>query len=566
MTIKKKIADLLDEIADIYEMRGAQFKPRAYRNAAQTLRSLGEPLEDIVEKEDLRDLPGIGESIANKIEEYLKTGHISKYEELKRDMDLDIRELTSVEGLGPKKIQRLHSEIGIKSLEDLKEAARAGEIQDVEGFGERTQQNILENIAFAEKKGDRFLLGFVIPEAEDLIGKLRPYCTRLEVAGSLRRKRETIGDIDIIGVEKKGNDLLEEFTSLDIVDKVISRGKKKTSVRLHGGIQVDLRMVEDDQFGAALCYFTGSKKHNIEVRKLAKKRDWKLNEYGLFHRDERVAGETEEEVFNKLGLDWIPPEIRENRGEIELASKGGLPRLVERGDIKGDLQSHSDWSDGKNTIEEMVQGARELWHDYLALTDHACEIRIAHGLDLKRVKEQGKEIDRINSEIEDLHIIHGLEANIKKDGKLDVGKDITQEVDLVLGSIHSSLRMDRKEMTDRMVTAVRSGEFRILAHPTGRKIQERKAVDVDLDKVFEAASDSNTIMEINAYPDRLDLNGYNVKKAIEAGVKLSIGTDAHSKDHLRYIDLGVATARRGWAENGDIINTMAFKELMGYLL
>ncbi len=562
---RKEIAEKLEEIADLYEMKGVQFKPRAYRNAAQTIRALGEPVEDIVERGELRDLPGIGESMANKIEEFLKTGEIGKFKELKGDLPLDIGDLTAVEGLGPKKIVRLHREIGIKSLEDLKEAARSGKIENVEGFGERTQRKILENIAFAERKGDRFLLGYVLPESSRLVDKLKDLCERIEVAGSLRRRRETVGDMDIIAVEKKGGDLADRFASMDDVSKVVSKGKKKTSIKLHGGIQVDLRMVEEGYFGAALCYFTGSKQHNIELRTMARKRDLKLSEYGLFKGNERLAGETEKEVYEKLDLDWIPPEMRENQGEIELAEKGKLPTLVEREDILADLQMHSDYSDGKNTMREMAEAAEEIGHRYIAMTDHAGEIAIAHGLDLERVKKQKKEIERLNDDLEGISIIHGIEANIKKDGKLDIEKEMIEEVDLVLGSVHSSLRMDRNEMTDRIVTAVKSGQFKILAHPTGRRLQERKGIDVDLDDVFEAASEAGTALEINAFPERLDLNGYNVKRAVDAGVKLSIGTDSHRTDHLRFIDLGVSTARRGWAEKDDIINTLSSDTIRKFL-
>lgn len=559
---QKEIAQMFDEIADIYEMKEVDFKPRAYRNAAQTLRSIGEPIEDIHERGELKDLPGIGESTAAKIEEFLETGKIRKLDELKEEAPFSISELTAVEGLGPKKIKKLHDEIGIKSLEDLKEAARNGRIEAIEGFGERTQQMILENIAFAEKTGDRFLLGYVIPEAEDIVEELKNASSRIEVAGSLRRRRETVGDIDIIAVPEGDEDLVKLFTSMDSVDRVISEGEKKSSVRLHGGIQVDLRIVEDEYFGAALCYFTGSKQHNISLRKLARKNEWKLNEYGIFSGDDRLAGNTEEEVYGKLDLDWIPPEIREDMGEIESSSEGKLLDLIERDDIRGDLQMHSDWSDGRNTMEEMVEACIELGHEYMAVTDHAGEIRIAGGLDLKRIRKQVKEIDRLNSEFDEIEIIKGLEANIQKDGKLDISKEEREEVDLVLGSVHSSFRMERKEMTDRLVTAVKSGEFHILAHHTGRKIQERKGIDVDLEKLFREGAEGGTIFEINAYPDRLDLNGYNVKRAIDEGCRISIGTDSHGKDHLRFIDIGVSTARRGWATKEDIINAMSFKDLM----
>ena len=553
----REIADIFDEIADLYEMKGVDFKPRAYRNAAQSIRSLGEDIKDIRDRGELEEIPGVGKSTMKKIEEYLKTGKVSKLDELKEDVPVDIEKITAVESLGPKKVMKLFQELGIKSLEDLEDAAKKGEIAAIEGFGEKTQKKILENIAFAEQKGERFLLGYVLPQAVDLKEKLGEYAERIEIAGSLRRSRETVGDIDILAVPKEG--LMDRFTSLDEVKEVLMSGSKKSTVRLHGGIQVDLRAVKDESFGSAMMYFTGSKQHNVHLRRIAQKSDWKLNEYGLFKGEERLAGETEEEVMKKLGLDWIPPEMREDRGEIELAREGKLPALVERGDVISDLQMHSNWSDGKNTIAEMANACKELGHKYMAITDHAGEIRIAHGMDLDRIRKQGKEIREAEKEV-DIRILHGIEANIGKDGRIDVGKEAREEVDLVLGAIHSHFRMDRKEMNERLLTAVKGGEFHIFAHPTGRMIQERKGVDVDMDKLFGAAADAGVIMEVNAYPERLDLSGYNVKRAIEAGVRISIGTDSHRTDHLRFIDLGVATARRGWAEKKDIVNTLPLGE------
>ncbi|MFO8051733.1 MAG: DNA polymerase/3'-5' exonuclease PolX [Thermoplasmatota archaeon] len=561
----KEIARILDEIADLYEMREVEFKPRAYRNAAQSIRALGEDIEDVKERGNLEDIPGVGSSIADKIREYIDTGTIKKWEDLKEDFPMDLEELTSVESLGPKKAKVLFEELDIKSLEDLKEAARKGKIKDIEGFGKKTQEKLLENIAFAEQKKGRFLLGYVIQEAEDIVDSLKDQCKKIEIAGSYRRKRETVGDIDILAVSAEKGNVVETFSRLDQVSRVVLKGEKKSTVKLNSGINVDLRMIEEESYGSALQYFTGSKQHNISLRKIAQKRGLKLNEYGLFEDDKRLAGRTEEEVYDELGMEWIPPEMRENNGEVEAAQNGDLPELVKVQDLRCDLQMHSDWSDGKASLKEMAEACMERGYEFFVITDHAGELTVANSLDLKRFREQRKEIDKLKEEM-DMEIVHGVEANIKKSGRLDVPKEIIEEADLVLGSVHSSFRMERKKMTDRMVTAVKSGQFHILAHPTGRKIMEREQIDVDMDKLFEAASEAGTVLEVNAYPERLDLGGHYVKRAIDAGVDLSIGTDAHRKDHLRFIDLGVYTARRGWAEKKNIINTMTLKELKSRLL
>jgi len=555
------VARLLDDIADIYEMKEVRFKPRAYRRAAQTIRSLGEPVEDIRDRGELEGIPGIGRNIAAKIVEYLDTGRIEKHEELKKELPVDIDELTSIEGLGPKKVMKLYQELGIRSLEDLKEAAEEGRIAGIEGFGEKTEKTILENIEFAKNARDRFLLGYAIFESDRLISALGDHCSRLEVAGSLRRKRETVGDIDILAVSEDPGKVMELFVSMEQVQKVIARGKKKSSVRLDSGINVDLRLIEDESYGSALQYFTGSKQHNVHLRTIARKGGMKLSEYGLFKGDKLVAGRNEEEVYRGMGLDWIPPEMREDNGEIELAADGGLPDLVGIEDIRCDLQMHSTWSDGKDTLHDMASRCRELGYEYAVITDHVGEIRVANALDLNRIRKQKKEIARIEDEL-DFRIIQGVEANIRKDGSLDVEKELMEEAEIVLAAVHSAFRMDRKEMTERLVNAVSSGDLHILAHPLGRKIQERKPIDVDLDRVLEAASDAGTIMEVNAFPERLDLNGYNVKRALDAGVRLSIGTDAHMREHLGYIQLGVSTARRGWATADDIMNTRSEKELL----
>ena len=556
----REMAGILYEIAELLEMKDVDFKPRAYRRAAQNIESLGTDIEELYEQGKLQDIPGVGKSIAEKIMEYLETGSVETLERLREETPVDIQELSAVEGLGPKRIETLYEKLGITTLDDLEKAAEAGKIRDIEGFGAKTERNILDGIAFARQSHDRFLLGFALPEADNVVAMLEPHVSRIAVAGSLRRRKETIGDLDILAVADSA-DIMDIFAGMDRVAKVLVQGDTKTSVRLEGGLQVDLRIVDAESFGSALQYFTGSRDHNIAVRKRAIRQGYKLNEYGLFKGDSRVAGETEEDVYETLDLAWIPPELRENRGEVEAAADGTLPDLVDLDDIHGDLQMHTTWSDGSNSIAEMMEAARDIGHDYIAITDHVGTLRIAGGLDADEVAEQAQEIQEARDTIEDVHVFHGVEANIMKDGSLDVGPDIFDQVDLVLAGIHSAFRMDEPEMTERLVKAIEHPAVDIIPHPTCRRLQKREPINVDLDAVLQAAADSNVAMEINAYPERLDLNDAHVRRAREYGVMLSIGTDAHRASHLRYYELGVAVARRGWLEPGDVVNTLSVAEL-----
>lgn len=555
------VADILYEIADLLEMQEVEFKPRAFRRAAQNIESLGEALEELYQEDRLGDIPGVGASIADIIAEYLETGAVERLEKLRKQRPMDIKSLSAVEGLGPKRITKLYQELGITNLDELETAAKKGHIREIKGFGEKTEQNILENIAFARKSQQRFLLGYVLPEAEELLALLKDHTDQVEIAGSLRRKNETIGDIDILAVAGQPAAVMDFFTELDRVEKVLAKGETKSSVRLYGGVQVDIRLIADESFGSALQYFTGSKSHNIALRKLAQKRDLKLNEYGLFRGEEQQAGRTEEGIYQALGLAWIPPELREDRGEIQAAQQDQLPRLVDYEEVRGDLQMHTTWSDGVNSIEEMVDEARRLGHAYIAITDHVGSLKIAGGMDAAELAKQGKQLAKIREHYDDIHVFHGIEANIQKDGELDVGHDVLDQVDVVLASVHSAFRMDEKEMTSRVITALQHPAVNILAHPTCRIIQKRESIKFDFDRVLEAASENQVALEINAFPERLDLNDVNARRAVEAGVKLSLGTDAHRKDHLRYLTLGTAVARRGWAEKDAIINTYTVKQL-----
>ncbi len=551
----REMAEILYEIAELLEMKDVDFKPRAYRRAAQNVESLGTDIEELHEQGKLRDIPGVGRSIAETIEEYLETGTVETLERLREETPVDIQELMAVEGLGPRRIETLYDRLDVTTLDELEAAARNGDIRGLKGFGAKTEQNILDGIAFARQSHDRFLLGFALPEADDIVMMLEPHVSRIAVAGSLRRRKETIGDVDILAVADS-DDIMGVFTGMDRVEKILVQGDTKSSVRLQGGLQVDLRIVGAGSFGSALQYFTGSRDHNIAMRQRAIRQGYKLNEYGLFDGDRQVAGETEEAVYGALGLAWIPPELRENRGEVDAAEKDTLPGLVTLKDVKGDLQMHTTWSDGSDSVEEMAKAARKLGHEYIAITDHVGSLRIAGGMDADMVAEQAEEIQAARDTIDDIRIFHGVEANIMKDGSLDVGSEIFGQVDVVLAGVHSAFRMDEAEMTERLITAIMHPAVDIIPHPTCRRLQKREPVSVDMEAVLQAAADNNVVMEINAYPERLDLNDAHARRAKEQGVMLSIGTDAHRASHLRYYELGVAVARRGWLEKGDVINTL----------
>jgi len=558
----REIAKILYEMADLLEIKGVEFKPRAYRRAAINIESLGVDVEELYKRGELEKVPGVGKSIAEKIVEYLKTGTIKKWEELKKEIPVDIESLSSIEGLGPKMIKTLYQKLGVKNMDDLERAAKQGRIRRLKGFGVKTEEKILESIEFARKKQERFILGYILPEANAIVENLKPHVDRISLAGSIRRRKETIGDMDILAVSSKPEVVMDIFTKMKGVDKVLVKGITKTSIRLTSGIQVDLRIVEHKSFGSALQYFTGSKEHNIELRKIAIKKGYKLNEYGLFKGDEQIAGENEEDVYRTLGLEWIPPEMRENRGEIEAAMNKNLPRIVDYGDIKGDFHMHTKWSDGANSIEEMVEEAIKMGYEFITIADHAGSLKIAGGMDEEDIKEQAKEIEKIRKKYEgEIEIFQGAEVNITKEGKIDVSNNVLKNLDIVIAAIHSAFRMDEKEMTSRLINAMGNDYVDIIAHPTGRIILKRDAIKLDIEKVLDTAKEKDIAMEINAYPERLDLNDVNVKLAVERGVKLTIGTDSHTKNHLRYIELGTAVARRGWATKKDIINTYEVNEI-----
>ena len=554
----QKVAKILNEIADMLEMKGVAFKPRAYRKAAQTVQSLSKDIRDVKEEGKLAALPGVGQSIADKIVEILETGKLTYYEQLKKDYPLDFEALLSIEGMGPETVKLLYEKLKVKNLEDLENAARQHKIRKIKGLGEKTEQNILENIDRTKGETERKLLGYVLPVAEELKAKLKGFSGlgKIEIAGSLRRKKETIRDIDILVTSSKPKELMDYFTSLDVVEKVVAKGKTKSTVRLKEGLECDVRLVEEEAFGSALVYFTGSKQLNIEMRKIALKKDLKLNEYGLFNdKDKRIAGKTEQEVFGKLGMQYVEPELRENRGEVRASMENKLPTLIGYDDLRGDLHVHTKWSEGTYSIEAMAMAAKEMDYEYMAVTDHAGNLPIARSLTEEKLRDQMKTIDELNEKLDGLTLLKGAEVNIKSSGEIDVKNSVLKELDVVVASVHSGLREEKSMMTKRVVLAMENENVDIIAHPTGRKIGERIGYELDFDEVFETARKTGTFLEINSYPDRLDLNDVNIRSAIESKCKLVISTDSHNVEHLRYSSLGIATARRGWAQKNDIVNT-----------
>jgi len=557
----QEIAKILYDMADRFSMDGVAFKPYAYRKAADVLVSEKEDIEKVYQRGGLKELesmPGIGKHIALKIEEYIKTGKIKQYELLKRQIPADVEELTKVEGVGTMTVKTLYEKLNVKNIKDLKRAAEEHKIAPLFGFGDKKEQAILEGIGFLSKNEGRVSIVVAITETKRIIDYLKamPEVDNISIAGSLRRMKETVGDIDILVSSKNSSKVMDYFIKMPGVQKVWGKGKTKTSVRMDRGYNVDLRVVPKSSFGSALQYFTGSKEHNIALRRVAIAKGLKLNEYGVFKGSKKVAGETEQAVYSALGVEWIPPELREGLGELN--SK--LPNLINYDDIKGDLHCHTNWSGGFNSIEEMARKAMSLGYSYIGITDHTKYLRIENGLDEKRLKEQRKEIDLVNKKL-DIKILQGCEANILADGSIDIKDSVLQKLDFVIAGIHSHFKLSRDQMTKRMIKAMSNPYVDIISHPTGRIIGKRAEYEIDLNKILTVAKETDTILEINANPSRLDLNDINIRKAVKAGVKMIINTDAHEERHMDLMNLGVAQARRGWASKTDIVNT---KDLTTY--
>ncbi len=566
-----EIAGILYEMAQYLEMQDVPFKPRAYEKVAVAVEGLEEQIVDIYKRGGigaLEEIPGIGKGIAERIEEFLKTGKIRDYEKLKHAVPVDLSSLRGVEGLGPKKIKTLYNKLGVKNLADLESAVKSGKIAKLEGFGKKSEDNILKGIEFVKKSGGRFVLGFVMPEILMIEERLRKQkgVEKIVVAGSTRRRKETIGDLDILIVSEKSKSIMDYFVSMPEVARVLAHGETKSAVKLKSGMDADLRVVAKESFGAAMNYFTGSKAHNIALRTIAIKRGFKLNEYGLWRGNKQIAGEDEIGLYGALGADYIEPEMRENTGEIELATKHQLPKLVGYDDLQGDLQVQTNWTDGSGSIEDMARTAISLGLKYIAVTDHSKRLAMTHGLDEKRILKQINEIDRLNKKFAGkIKILKGSECDILRDGTLDLPDKVLSKLDIVGASVHSYFNLSRSEQTDRIVRAIENKNVDILFHPTGRIINRREPYDVDMDVLIKMAKRTATIVEIDAYPDRLDLKDEYIRKCVDAGVKMSIDSDAHSPAHFAYLEYGISQARRGWAERKDIINAWPLEKMLGML-
>lgn len=562
----REIAKIFNEIADLLEIKGENpFRVRAYRRAAQNIDGLPQNIEDI-KKEDLLKIPGIGQDLAGKIEEYLKTGKIQAHLELKEEVPEGLLTLLSVPGLGPKTAKLLYERLKIKDIDELERLALEHKIAGLPGIKEKTEQNILKGIEMLKRGKERQPLGRVLPIAIDMLEQLKKSAPidRIDLAGSLRRWKDTIRDIDILATSEHPKEVMKAFVHLPHVKEVLMQGPTKSSIITYENIQVDLRVVEKESYGAALAYFTGSKAHNIRIREMAMKKGLKINEYGIFRESDnrKIGGDDESDIYDALGLPFIPPELREDQGEIEAALEGRLPELIDIKDIKGDLHVHSKWSDGSYNFEQLVDAAKKKGYSYIAITDHSKGLGVAKGLTGQRLLEQKKEIEKINASLKDFRIIHGVEVDIRSDGSLDIDDDTLKELDIVVASIHSGFKQPRKQLTYRLVSAMKNPYVSIIAHPTGRLIGERDPYDIDMDEILEVAKKTGTALEINAYPLRLDLNDIYAKRAKEMGIPIVISTDTHLLTHYDYMNYGVHIAKRGWLTKKDVLNTLDIKDLL----
>ncbi len=578
MSRNEEVAGLLEEFADLLEAKDVDYKPRAYRDAAESVRGHHQPIEDLAAdgQDTVAELDDVGDAISSKIVEYFETGEIEELEELRAEIPVDMRELTSVEGVGPKTVKKLYDALDVRTLDDLEAAAEAGEIQEVKGFGAKTEQNILDNVAFAREAHERQLLGEALPRGEDVREYLSdvPAVEEAKLAGSIRRWEPTIGDVDVLVASDDHEAVVDAFTDWPQADVVIEAGTNKASVRSND-VRVDLRVVVPEEFGSALQYFTGNVDHNVALRNIAIDRDLKMNEYGMFDVSgvddpeagqrvgERVAGNTEESMYEALDLPWMSPELRQNRGEIEAGQEGDLPDLLEEGEVRGDLHVHTDWSDGAATLEEMVEGAAAFGHEYVSIADHATGPGMVGGVGLSD-DELRDQIDRIREVDEqfDVEVLAGVEANIGADGEISVADDVLADLDCVVASPHSGLDGDG---TDRLIAAAEHPEVDVIGHPTGRLLNQRSGLDLDVERLAAAAAEHDTALEINSDPRRLDLEGSAVHLAIDAGATVAIDTDAHRPSNYHLLRYGIHTARRGWAERGDVLNARDVDGLRDFL-
>jgi DNA polymerase (family 10) len=559
-----EIAEIFDKLADILEFKGEMvFKIASYRKAARTLRDTPEDIATVVAEDRLSELPGIGKGMAEKIVEYLKTGKISKYEDTCKGYTEEFLVMLQIPGMGPKSLAAIHERLKVATIRELEAACLDGRLSELPGLGPKKAENILKGIEFIRQAGKRIPLGVALPVAEEIVSAVRKLgaVERAEMAGSLRRMRETIGDIDILASSSDPQKAIASFTKMPQVKRVLAAGGTKASVIVEGNQQIDLRVVEEESFGSALLYFTGSKAHNVKLRDLAKGLGLKVNEYGVFRGDSRIGGRNEEDVYRAVGLVWIPPELREDRGEIEAAKENALPDLVTLDQLRGDLHAHSNFSDGSATLEQLAERAAELGYEYIAVTDHSQSLKIARGLTAERVEEKLEKIRALNAKHRKVKLLMGTEIDILSSGKLDYPDDILEKFDWVAASIHSGFKQPGQKITQRILAAMENPYVDCIAHPTGRQIGKRAPYEVDMEKIIQMAARTQTAIEINANYDRLDLDDIWCRRAKKYGVKLAIGTDAHRLEHLNMIRLGVAVARRGWLETGDILNTLPLRNL-----
>lgn len=561
----QEISNIFKEIAEILEIKGENFfKIRTYERAARNIEAIPEDIDIFVKRGSLKTIPGIGKDLEGKIKEIASTGNLRYLDELKKDIPRGLIDMLKVPGIGPKTAKVLHEKLGVQDLVMLERMAHAGKIRDVPGMKEKTEENILRGIEILKRGRDRMDLKTAMDVAQSFVIQLKKIkgVKKIDVAGSLRRMKDTVRDIDILISSSSPKKIMDRFTSLGDVKDILAKGPTKSSILTKDSIQVDVRVMEDASYGAALMYFTGSKAHNIKLRQLAVKKDFKLNEYGIFKRSRKVAGKAEPEMYKKLGLSYVSPELREDRGEIEAAKEDKLPKLLELSDIKGDLHVHSTWSDGGNSIEELVIKAKDMGYKYIAITDHSQGLKIAGGLNKEELMIKKKEIEKLKKKYRDIKILFGTEVDIDSDGNLDYPDDILKGMDIVIGAVHSGFKQSKEKLTRRIIKACENRYVNIIAHPTGRLWGAREPYEIDLDEILKVANETHTALEINSFPQRLDLNDINCRMAKDYGVKLVINTDAHIVEQLDMMKFGVSVARRGWLEKRDILNTLPYDRVI----
>lgn len=560
-----EVSNIFHEIAKILEIKGDNpFRIRAYEKAGQNIKGLTEDIEKFIKEDRLRDIPGIGKDLADKIKELVNTGRLKAYDDLKKTIPSGLLDLLNIPSIGPKTAKLLHQKLKIKNIADLEETIKKNKLAGIFGIKEKTIENILKGIELVKRHKERMPLWLAIQVADEFEGALKrlPEVKKIIAAGSLRRKKETVRDIDILVISAQPLKIMDAFVSISSVKEILAKGETKSSVRTRDDVQIDCRVVEAKSFGAALLYFTGSKNFNIKLRQLAIKKRLKLNEYGVFRGNRFVGGNTEDEIFKILGMTYVEPELREDTGEIELAQENKLPQLIELKDLKGDLHVHSQWSDGGNTILEMVGAAIKIDYSYIAITDHSQSLKVAGGLSPADLKKKRQEITQINKNLKGFRVLYGTEVDIDSEGKIDYKDELLKEFDIVVAAIHTGFKQSKSQLTKRLVRACQNRYVHILAHPTGRLWGTRDAYEIDFGELLKVAKETNAQLELNAFPQRLDLNDLNSRRAEEMGVKLVLSTDAHTTEQLKTIELGISVARRGWLTSGDVINTLPADELL----